>query len=105
MTTMPVNARRSHTRTYPPIRSARSSGIFLRPVPETFCECVCHAKYTRDAWLALPLLGRIEVLEDEDDDEEGDHEAGTIELRTCPNCRSRLAARLRLADFARVSFG
>lgn len=68
----------------------RRSGKFRRHV-QTEAFCACGAEYGEDAWLALPLVGCIKYEDDDNEDEDADRRP--IEVRQCPRCRARLAAR------------
>jgi hypothetical protein len=78
----------------------RKSGVFPKPGPTaTFRACTCETSYSREAWPALPLLGRIAVVDEFESDE--DHDPRSIEIRMCPQCSGWLAARVPLAGETR----
>ncbi len=77
---------------FEPRRSEPRSGKFQRQVQmDVFCNC--GAEYSADAWLGLPLLGRVVAADDDDDD--GEIDRRPIEVRQCPRCHGRLVARER----------
>lgn len=98
--TLRVCSRDDHDTSAPPARrglprvQARGAedGVSLKRTTLTTHRCdACGTRYTMDEWLALPCVG---VIRGPDEDDDGEVDRRTIELRSCPRCRHVLAARV-----------